>query len=177
VAFDLIKEPSNKSNLLLSRLALKLHTDYLQQAQDKPRELALRLVQFARTLRQACLDHDAGHPEALAAFSASLSDLRVVLAEKTKSISSHELSTSGLVPALLHALLDADRQRVFLDALTPSLLAAFLHKLISLLESVERLPLYLYDAPGSYNLQAFSKRFKLTLHQGDQSGKLRNGSC
>ncbi len=143
-------------------------------------------------MRQACLDHDSAAPNtssssaALALFATALNDLRSVLLEKTKSISSYELSISGLVPTLLHSLCPGssttavlERNHAFMTAFDLTgpgkahyLLSNFLHKLISLFESVEKLPLYLYDAPGSYNLQAFSKRFKLTLRQGQHEANL-----
>ena len=128
-------------------------------------------------------------------------DLKQVLSESNKSISSYELSISGLVQTLLLALSttpnstpgchgDADdventdehlriaqRNKIFsrvfnLNAssgenVSSDLILILLHKLTALLESIEKLPLFLYDAPGSYNLQAFSKRFKLILNKGE----------
>lgn len=98
-----------------------------------------------------------------------------------KSISSYELSISGLVQILLLILTTGssesklnERNRLFAEIFIADkqeneshhLLLIMLRKLTSLFESIERLPLYLYDAPGSYNLQAFSKRFKLILNKG-----------
>jgi hypothetical protein len=75
---------------------------------------------------------------------------------------SHQISSSTLEKCSERAQIFA---RIFIsDPITLHLL----HKLVSLLESIEKLPLYLYDAPGSYNLQAFSKRFKLILSKGNQ---------
>lgn len=101
-----------------------------------------------------------------------------VLSETNKSISSYELLISGLVPTLLVALSpqtseyqdkSIERAQIFARTfISDPITFTLLHKLISLLESVEKLPLYLYDAPGSYNLQAFSKRFKLVLSKGNK---------
>lgn len=63
----------------------------------------------------------------------------------------------------------AERVQIFVRTFIADPVAFnLLHKLMGLLESVEKLPLYLYDAPGSYNLQAFSKRFKLILNKGNK---------
>lgn len=63
----------------------------------------------------------------------------------------------------------AERVQIFVRTFIADPIAFnLLHKLMGLLESVEKLPLYLYDAPGSYNLQAFSKRFKLILNKGNK---------
>lgn len=106
-----------------------------------------------------------------------------MLSETNKSISSYELLISGLVPTLLVALspssssssLDkcSERAQIFARTfITDPITFNLLHKLVALLESVEKLPLYLYDAPGSYNLQAFSKRFKLILNKGNKEHNL-----
>lgn len=100
-----------------------------------------------------------------------------VLSKTSKPISSYELLISGLVHSLLVALSPqasdtekcAERVHIFARTfIADSIAFNLLHKLVALLESVEKLPLYLYDAPGSYNLQAFSKRFKLILNKGNK---------
>ena len=149
------------------KLAARLHDDYLKKCQSKPRSLALKLIGLVERMGEACRIDDAS------LYEQSLVALREVLAETTsKSISSYELSVSGLVPALLVALEDnAERRDVFgrvfgVSGESDGPLIALLRKLIALVESNERMPLFLYDAPGSYNLQAFSKRFKLVLSKG-----------
>lgn len=167
----------------------------MQKAHDKPRELVVKLNNLVEKMQQACTEHDKNNDNsnnsvALADFKESLIDLKHVLMEKNKSISSYELSISGLVPTMLKVLCpkkvsaaSMQRTRVFVSVFELSttqtnnatgmsqaganLIIIFLRKLISLFESIEKLPLYLYDSPGSYNLQAFSKRFKLTLKQGE----------
>lgn len=174
----------------VNKLALKLHKDFLQKAQDMPRDLALKLINLVNKMKKACSDHDLQDErskDSLRDYEESLVDLKSVLMEKNKSISSYELSNSGLVPAMIQALSPKqvslktlERKRLFVQVFDlvnvnddsntsgANLIIIFLHKLISMFESTEKLPLYLYDAPGSYNLQAFSKRFKLTLKQGEQ---------
>lgn len=113
-----------------------------------------------------------------------------VLSKTNKPISSYELLISGLVHSLLLALSPSpnhqtvqqpsdnnnnnnqkyiERVHIFARTFIADPIAFnLLHKLVALLESVEKLPLYLYDAPGSYNLQVFSKRFKLILNKGNK---------
>jgi hypothetical protein len=185
---------SNKSNKQkqkqlkqnVNKLAMKLHEDYLKKCQNKPRTLALKLMQLVEKMREACEIDDNKM------YEQSLVDLKQVLSETKKSISSYELSISGLVQTLLVALSVSNvseengeclkiiqRNKIFTQVFnlnnensdknsnSDNSVLILLHKLISLLESIEKLPLFLYDAPGSYNLQAFSKRFKLILNKGE----------
>ena len=101
----------NFQSFYLSRLALKLHEEFLQQAHDKPRELAMKLNTLVEQMQTSCVEHDRdnNNTAALAAFTQSLADLKSVLMEKNKSISSYELSISGLVPAMLRALCPKQR--------------------------------------------------------------------
>jgi E3 ubiquitin-protein ligase HECTD1 len=92
--------------------------------------------------------------------------------EKT-SLSIYELSSSGLVSALLkifhHLSNDQTYERaklfcsIFLSDDQPKAFQILINKLISILESIEKLPLFLYDAPFNYGLQIFSKRFRFQI--------------
>ena len=101
--------------------------------------------------------------------------LKNFLLEKT-SLSIYELSSSGLVSALLkifHGVLlssnDQASERaklfcsIFLSDDQPKAFQILTNKLISILESIEKLPLFLYDAPFNYGLQIFSKRFRFQI--------------
>jgi E3 ubiquitin-protein ligase HECTD1 len=101
--------------------------------------------------------------------------LKNFLLEKT-SLSIYELSSSGLVSALLkifHSVLlssnDQASERaklfcsIFLSDDQPKAFQILISKLISILESIENLPLFLYDAPFNYGLQIFSKRFRFQI--------------
>jgi ankyrin repeat protein len=181
------------------KLALKLNHDYLQQVQNQPRSLALKLITLVGKMKNACEIHDclddlsSSTIEWRHCYEEALNELKQVLAETNKSISSYELSISGLVQTMLMALCPLsehyensklvkiyERIRIFCKVFSltkdsndqekenASLILTLLHKLIALLESIEKLPIYLYDAPGSYNMQVFTKRFKLTLSRGEQ---------
>lgn len=105
--------------------------------------------------------------------------LKNFLLEKT-SLSLYELSSSGLVGCLLkifRGLLDPspdeinqanERSKLFCSIFFSDEQTQAFHilirKLISILESIEKLPLFLYDTPANYGLQIFSKRFRFQLH-------------
>ncbi|CAF2054921.1 unnamed protein product, partial [Rotaria magnacalcarata] len=109
----------------------------------------------------------------------SFEKLKNFLVEKT-SLSLYELSSSGLVSSLLkifHGLLDQSSDEInlanersklfsliFLSNEQPQAFYILIRKLVSILESIEKLPLFLYDTPSSYGLQIFSKRFRFQLH-------------
>lgn len=113
----------------------------------------------------------------------SFERLKTFLLEKT-SLSLYELSSSGLVGSLLkifHDLFDQstdennlrnERSKLFCSVfLSDEQSQAFhilIRKLISILESIEKLPLYLYDTPSNYGLQILSKRFRFQLHYQNQ---------
>lgn len=101
--------------------------------------------------------------------------LKNFLVEKT-TLSIYELSSSGLVSALLKifhgVLLSSNIQAyeraqlfcsIFLSDEQPKAFQILIAKLISILESIEKLPLFLYDAPFNYGLQIFSKRFRFLI--------------
>jgi E3 ubiquitin-protein ligase HECTD1 len=113
----------------------------------------------------------------------SFQKLKEFLLEKT-SLSLYELSSSGLVSSLLkifHGLFHqssnelhlANEQAklfssIFLSDDQPQAFHILIRKLISILESIEKLPLFLYDTPSNYGLQIFSKRFRFQLHYQNQ---------
>jgi hypothetical protein len=106
-----------------------------------------------------------------ASLEPSLIAFRDFLVENNDYISSYELSISDIVSMLMFILNGQsaiNKKNVFMRVFDDenSGFKILIHKLIMLLESIERLPLYLYDAPYTYNLQVFSKRFKLVLNCG-----------
>jgi E3 ubiquitin-protein ligase HECTD1 len=120
--------------------------------------------------------------------SNSFQKLKEFLLDKT-SLSLYELSSSGLVSCLLkifhgllnqhHHLSSSDEIKlaneraklfssIFLSDEQPQAFYILIRKLISILESIEKLPLFLYDTPSNYGLQIFSKRFRFQLHYQNQ---------
>ena len=124
----------------------------------------------------------------------SFQKLKDFLVEKT-SLSLYELSSSGLVSSLLkifHDLLNPSSNEInlanehaklfcliFLSNEQSQAFQILIRKLISILESIEKLPLFLYDTPSNYGLQIFSKRFRFQIQYKneqqlftDRTGKL-----
>ncbi|KAL7992504.1 hypothetical protein Chor_016760 [Crotalus horridus] len=114
----------------------------------------------------------------------ALENLIVLLKDET-TISPYEMCSSGLVQALLTVLnnnMDYDlkqdcsqlveRINVLKTAFSENEddesrpAVALIRKLIAVLESIERLPLHLYDSPGSsYNLQILTRRLRFRLER------------
>ena len=173
-------------------LADKIFKDYILEAQYKPRDLALKLSNLVTKLNTSvsCQQQEESS-EWKPLYVAALNDLKDVLMEDNRGISSYELSISGLVQALLNVFGGSadnsnkkviERRNIFakLFDIEPSssssspILVFLVKKLISLLETIDKLPLYLYDAPGSYNLQSFTKKFKLILNKGENENNFLN---
>ncbi|CAF0905235.1 unnamed protein product [Brachionus calyciflorus] len=168
-----LKQKQLKLNCI--RLASKLKIDYLNKKENKPRDLVFKLKNLVNEVLIVCQEHDLDQVGWDIKFQKALNNLKEVLNESNKGISSYELSISGLIQVLLIALGENDsikvteRRLIFSKIFNlddTSLLVTLVHKLVNVLESNENLPVFLYDAPGSYNLQSFSKRFKLSLKKG-----------
>ena len=102
------------------------------------------------------------------------------------SLSVYELASSGLVDVLLRIFRGLSSPHlpdlfcsIFLADDQPQAFHILIRKLVSLLESVEKSPLFLYDTSLNYGLQIFSKRFSLphrvsrratSLHRSDGKG-------
>ena len=110
----------------------------------------------------------------------SFQKLKEFLLDKS-SLSLYELSSSGLVSSLLnifHGLLHPSENdlnesarlfsSIFFADDQPQAFHILIRKLISILESIEKLPLYLYDTPSNYGLQILSKRFRFQLNYQNQ---------
>ena len=131
-------------------------------------------------------------------------DLEIALKELTlllkdeKCVSAYEVHSSGLVQALLGLLSQKQRKYswsqvsssdrlfneridVFRQTLGNELIAtALVKKLVSVLESIEKLPVYLYDSPGSgYGLQILTRRLRFRLERASGESTLidRSGRC
>jgi len=176
-------------------IAEKIFKEYVLEAQFKPRDLALKLSNLVKKLNKAVSYQQDEVNDWKSLYVGALDDLKDVLMEDNRGISSYELSISGLVQALLNVFgynnestdnskKVIERRNIFaklfdienMSSLFESspILKYLVKKLISLLETIDKLPLYLYDAPGSYNLQSFTKKFKLILNKGENENNFLN---
>uniref|UniRef100_UPI00358EFCC3 LOW QUALITY PROTEIN: E3 ubiquitin-protein ligase HECTD1-like n=1 Tax=Myxine glutinosa TaxID=7769 RepID=UPI00358EFCC3 len=171
------------------RMARKLHEGRFEAVESIPRGILLALRNIATRLECAWELHTSGKGRNgdnswIKLMKAALEDLTVLLKEE-KTISPHEMSSSGLIQALLTLLCNSnnkehgsnctkvlERIHIFKAAFKTDgdggshLAKALVRKLISVLESIERLPLYQYDTPGTvYNLQVLTRRLQLRLEK------------
>lgn len=120
-------------------------------------------------------------------LKAALDELTVILKDEGV-VSAYELHSSGLIQALLSLLSTSywdqglkanknnkyqkQRVQVFKKCFEEksneeqSSTMILVHKLIAVLESIEKLPVYLYDMPGSgYGLQILTRRLRFRLEK------------
>ena len=123
--------------------------------------------------------------------------------DEESNVSAYELNSSGLIQCFLKlfgsaasqdktakvqkkaAKLHAARLAIIKEALPTPTTLALVKKLLSVLETIEKLPVYLYDSSnGGYGLQILTKRLRFRLERGagesgliDRTGRaLKNGT-
>uniref|UniRef100_UPI00358F4806 E3 ubiquitin-protein ligase HECTD1-like n=1 Tax=Myxine glutinosa TaxID=7769 RepID=UPI00358F4806 len=183
------------------RMARKLHEGRFEAVESIPRGILLALRNIATRLECAWELHTSwkgrsGDNSWIKLMKAALEDLTVLLKEE-KTICPHEMSSSGLIQALLTLLCNSnnkehgsnctkvlERIHIFKAAFKTDgdggshLAKALVRKLISVLESIERLPLYQYDMPGTvYNLQVLTRRLQLRLEKAPGEMLIRDITC
>ncbi|CAK9795010.1 E3 ubiquitin-protein ligase Ufd4 [Anthophora quadrimaculata] len=180
--------------------AQDIYECYFKVAQAQPRGVVAKLGAIVSQIEKACQKQQAGNREWRNILQSALEELKSLLNEEGR-VSAYELHSSGLVQALLSLLaappgpqpptlratkLRMQRVAVFKncfhskDANKKHNSAKILvHKLVSVLESIEKLPVYLYDTPGSgYGLQILTRRLRFRLEKAigessliDRSGR------
>ncbi|XP_034255114.1 E3 ubiquitin-protein ligase HECTD1 isoform X1 [Thrips palmi] len=172
--------------------AQDIYDKYFKAAQAQPRGVVAKLGNIVAQIERACQkQHMSGRENGSAwreMLVAALDELSLLLQEDGV-VSAYELHSSGLVQALLALLstscwdeglnhnksekLLRQRERVFRNCFKDkkgesgnNSAVIMVQKLISVLESIERLPVYLYDTPGSgYGLQILTKRLRFRLEK------------
>ena len=161
-----------------SEIAYLIYNEYLKNISLNHYTRSI-LIELERIVND--LNNELNRNSNLTQFECIFQELKTFLLEKT-SLSLYELSSSGLVSVLLklfhdvfHSTNDQTYQRaklfcsIFLsDGQQSKAFQMLISKLISILESVENLPLFLYDAPFNYGLQIFSKRFRFQIQYKNQ---------
>lgn len=155
--------------------AQEIYERYFKAAQSQPRGIVAQLSGIVNQIEKACHKQQSGNKEWRGVLQGALEELKILLHEEGR-VSAYELRSSGLVQALLSLLAAptgsqslsprANKLRMQRIALFNSSFSStssldgnnsakiLVHKLISVLESIEKLPVYLYDTPGSgYGLQ------------------------
>ncbi|XP_069065178.1 E3 ubiquitin-protein ligase HECTD1 isoform X4 [Pleurodeles waltl] len=184
-----LKSKSEKIKQKVRATARDLYDDHFKAVESMPRGVVVTLRNIATQLESAWELHTnrqiiEGENTWRDLMKTALENL-IVLLKDENTISPYEMCSSGLVQALLTALnnsVDPDvkpdcgqlvgRVNVFKAAFSEneddesSPAVALVRKLIAVLESIERLPLHLFDTPGStYNLQILTRRLRFRLER------------
>ncbi|CAH0559918.1 unnamed protein product [Brassicogethes aeneus] len=181
-------------------LAHAVYEQFFRAAQAQPRGVVAKLGNIVAQIERACQkqcsygnNRDGGNSwkEIL---RTALDDLTQILQEDGV-VSAYELHSSGLVQALLSLLSTSywdqglksnkvnkyqkQRVQVFKQCFKNrsqeehNSVSILVQKLISVLESIEKLPVYLYDTPGSgYGLQILTRRLRFRLEKAPGESSL-----
>ncbi|XP_034937703.1 E3 ubiquitin-protein ligase HECTD1 isoform X2 [Chelonus insularis] len=178
--------------------AQEIYETYFKVAQAQPRGVVAKLAAIVSQIDKAYQKQLAGHREWRSILQSALEELKMLLNEEGK-VSAYELHSSGLVQALLGLLAGPSGpqppstkvnkmrlQRIVVfkncfktkDINDNNSAKILVQKLVSVLESIEKLPVYLYDTPGSGGLQILTRRLRFRLEKApcessliDRSGR------
>jgi len=197
------KRVKSKAEVMKEKIrneANEIYHQYFRCAQSTPRGTVAKLAEIVAQIEQASVEKGSVrglNPHWKESLTAALRDLGELLKEE-RTVSAFELESSGLIRALLKLLSPRSRKfsygsshlldkqfRERLECLkaelgSEELSRALIRKLVAVLESVEKLPVLLYDSPGSaYGLQILSRRLRFRLERGPGQSSLidRTGRC
>ncbi|XP_029900687.1 E3 ubiquitin-protein ligase HECTD1 [Myripristis murdjan] len=184
-----LKSKLEKTKQKVKSMARELYDDHFKAVESMPRGVVVTLRNISTQLESAwelhtnrqCIEGENTWRDLM---KTALENLIVVLKDEN-TISPYEMCSSGLVQALLTVLNNSveldlkhdckplmERINVFKAAFSENEddesrpAVALIRKLIAVLESIERLPLHLYDTPGStYNLQILTRRLRFRLER------------
>ncbi|XP_068109968.1 E3 ubiquitin-protein ligase HECTD1 isoform X4 [Hyperolius riggenbachi] len=184
-----LKSKLEKTKQKVRTMARDLYDDHFKAVESMPRGVVVTLRNIATQLESSwelhtnrqCIEGENTWRDLM---KTALENL-IVLLKDENTISPYEMCSSGLIQALLTVLNNnedfdlkqdcgqlVERLNVFKTAFSeneddesrPAI--ALVRKLIAVLESIERLPLHLYDTPGSsYNLQILTRRLRFRLER------------
>ncbi|KAM9354686.1 E3 ubiquitin-protein ligase HECTD1 isoform 2-T2 [Pholidichthys leucotaenia] len=184
-----LKSKLEKTKQKVKSMARELYDDHFKAVESMPRGVVVTLRNISTQLESAwelhtnrqCIEGENTWRDLM---KTALENLIVVLKDEN-TISPYEMCSSGLVQALFTVLNNSveldlkhdskplmERINVFKVAFSENEddesrpAVALIRKLIAVLESIERLPLHLYDTPGStYNLQILTRRLRFRLER------------
>ncbi|XP_011267642.1 E3 ubiquitin-protein ligase HECTD1 isoform X4 [Camponotus floridanus] len=174
--------------------AQEIYERYFKVAQAQPRGVVAKLGTIVSQIEKASQKQQSGNREWRNVLQSALEQLKILLNEEGR-VSAYELHSSGLVQALLVLLaappgpspptlratkLRMQRITVFNSCFQTkdkdkehNSAKILVHKLVSVLESIEKLPVYLYDTPGSgYGLQILTRRLRFRLEKASGESAL-----
>uniref|UniRef100_A0A1B0ANY5 E3 ubiquitin-protein ligase n=1 Tax=Glossina palpalis gambiensis TaxID=67801 RepID=A0A1B0ANY5_9MUSC len=185
-----IKTKTEVQKTQVKNMARDIYNKYFKAAQAIPRGAVAKLTNIVKRIEIALEEQRMpGQTKWQHKLCEALNDLSQLLQEDGV-VSAYEMHSSGLVQALVAVLsknywdnglsrskmnkMQKQRVAIFKQCIlnnedstkgnnTASILV---QKLVAVLESTEKLPVYLYDAPGSgYGLQILTKRLRFRLER------------
>ena len=166
----------------IRKIARDIYEHHFEAAQAVPRgivaDLANIVSQVDTAIKKQAKSNSSNEWKEM--LKAALSDLSEVLRDES-NVSAYELNSSGLIQCFLKlfgsatnqdkpvqvqkkaAKLHAARLSVIREFLPTTTTLALVKKLISVLETIEKLPVYLYDT----SLQILTKRLRFRLERGE----------
>lgn len=197
--FKKVKSKTEQLKQRIQTLAGDIYETYFRSAHASPRGTVAKLAEIVAKIEQACEKKPSRglSPHWKEGLSSALTELGQLLREE-RAVSAYELQSSGLIRALLMLVTPVERKTSFatrspyerqfkerMDTFkahlgSEELAPVLVRKLIAVLETVEKLPVLLYDSPGSsYGLQILTRklRFRLERAPGESSLIDRTGRC
>ena len=177
---------SDQTRQKIRKLSREIYDQYFEAAQATPRGIVADLANIVTQVDTAIKKQSASNssPEWRELLVNSLNQLSNLLQDDS-SVSAYELNSSGLIQCFLKVFgchvpgpdkarfakkarrLHAARLAVIREALAVDTTVKLVKKLISVLETIEKLPVYLYDqSNGGYGLQILTRRLRLRLERG-----------
>ncbi|XP_014233753.1 E3 ubiquitin-protein ligase HECTD1 isoform X8 [Trichogramma pretiosum] len=176
--------------------AQEIYESHFKAAQAQPRGVVAKLADIVIQIDKAChkQSQQPSSREWRTILQGALDELKLLLNEDGK-VSAYELHSSGLIRALLGLLAAPSnaqhlsprmnkhrlqRVAVFKSSFQShnsskgdNFAKVLVQKLVSVLESIEKLPVYLYDTPGSGSgLQILTRRLRFQLEKAASESAL-----
>ncbi|XP_050310432.1 E3 ubiquitin-protein ligase Ufd4 [Anthonomus grandis grandis] len=193
-----LRSRTEATKIKVKYLAHQLYEQYFRAAQAQPRGIVAQLGNIVAQIERACQKQGSygNNREGANSWREILENALGALTQILKDdgvVSAYELYSSGLIQALLNLLsvsywdqglksskvnkYQKQRIQVFKEcfkakSIDENPVAILVQKLIAVLESVEKFPVFVYDTPGSgYGLQVLTRRlrFRLERAQGADS--------
>ncbi|EDV98881.1 GH13561 [Drosophila grimshawi] len=188
-----IKSKTDVQKVQVVNVSREIYNKYFKTAQVIPRGAVAKLTAIVKQINVALEEQRLGNSNWSTTLNTALTNLSQLIHEDGV-VSAYEMHSSGLVQSLVAVLsnnywemhlsrcktnkmlkerIDIFKKCIFGEcniessSSTPKNTASILiQKLVAVLESTEKLPVFLYDAPGTgYGLQILQKRLRFRLER------------
>lgn len=186
-----IKSKTDVQKIQVRNLSREIYNKYFKSAQIIPRGAVAKLTSIVKKINQAIEEQRVGANSNWSNMLYTAFTNLSQLIHEDGVVSAYEMHSSGLVQALVAVLsvnywennlprcktskMLKERIEIFKKCIfgegtesnnAKNTASILIQKLVSVLESTEKLPVYLYDAPGtSYGLQILQKRLRFRLER------------